>query len=82
MENRIKEQPLDLIADRTSTAQMKSNQLRSWFSTFADMLMRQLRTTSLSGIRLAKATLGTIRLHLMKIAAYLIVSAHRVPTEA
>jgi hypothetical protein len=32
MENRIKEQQLDMFADRTSTHQMRSNQLRLWFS--------------------------------------------------
>ena len=30
MENRIKEQQLDLFADRTSTATLKANQLRLW----------------------------------------------------
>ncbi len=32
MENRIKEQQLDLFADRTSTQTMSSNQLRLWLS--------------------------------------------------
>ncbi len=32
MENRIKEQQLDLFADRTSTQTMNSNQLRLWLS--------------------------------------------------
>ena len=31
MENRIKEQQMDLFADRTSTHWMASNQLRLWF---------------------------------------------------
>ena len=31
MENRIKEQQLDLFADRTSAATMRANQLRLWF---------------------------------------------------
>jgi hypothetical protein len=35
MENRIKEQQLDLFADRTSAHQLKSNQLRLWFSSVA-----------------------------------------------
>ena len=35
MENRIKEQQLDLFADRTSTATMRANQLRLDFATFA-----------------------------------------------
>lgn len=32
MENRIKEQQLDLFADRTSAATMRANQLRLWFA--------------------------------------------------
>jgi hypothetical protein len=35
MENRIKEQQLDLFADRTSAATMRANQLRLWFASFA-----------------------------------------------
>jgi len=35
MENRIKEQHLDLFADRTSSHEMASNQLRLWFSSVA-----------------------------------------------
>ena len=34
-ENRIKEQQLDLFADRTSTGRMWSNQLRLYFSSIA-----------------------------------------------
>jgi hypothetical protein len=57
---------------------MSSNQLRLWLSTFAYMLMRQLRATALQGTSLAKATVGTIRLRLMKIAAQVSVSVRRV----
>ena len=35
VENRIKEQQMDLFADRTSTHWMASNQLRLWFLAFA-----------------------------------------------
>ncbi|PIE52095.1 IS1380 family transposase, partial [Candidatus Fermentibacteria bacterium] len=42
MENRIKEQQLDLFADRTSTHWVSSNQLRLWFSTFAYILLNAL----------------------------------------
>ena len=35
VENRIKEQQLDLFADRTSAATMRANQLRLWFASFA-----------------------------------------------
>lgn len=77
-ENRIKEQQLDMFADRTSSAYMKSNQLRLWLSTFAYTLMRTLRATALQGTSLAQATVGTIRLQLMKIAAQISVSVRRV----
>ena len=42
MEQRIKEQQLALFADRTSTAWMRSNQLRLYFSSFAYILMQTL----------------------------------------
>ncbi len=38
MENRIREQQLDLFADRTSAATMRANQLRLWFASFAYVL--------------------------------------------
>ena len=47
MENRIKEQQLDLFADRTSTRYMASNQLRLWLSTFAYVLLSRMRTLAL-----------------------------------
>ena len=78
MENRIKEQQMDMFADRTSTGLMASNQLRLWFSTFAYMLVRDLRAEALVGTRLAKASVGQIRLHLFKIAAQLRVSVRRI----
>lgn len=78
MENRIKEQQLDLFADRTSTAYLKSNQLRLWFSTFAYLLLRNFRAKSLVGTELANATVGTIRLKLLKIAAQVTVSVRRI----
>jgi hypothetical protein len=78
MENRIKEQQMDMFADRTSTSQMASNQLRLWFSTFAYLLTRDLRADALVGTRLAQASVGQIRLQLFKIAAQLTVSVRRV----
>ena len=78
MENRIKEQQLDMFADRTSSAAMASNQLRLWFSTIAYLLVQQLRTHALAGTKLAKATAGTIRQRLLKVAASIRVSARRV----
>lgn len=78
MENKIKEQQLDLFADRTSTHFMKSNQLRLWFSSFAQLMMERLRTIGLKGTSLAKATAGTIRVRLLKIGALFTVSVRRV----
>ena len=78
MENRIKEQQLDMFADRTSTAFMRSNQLRLWFSTLAYLLVNQLRRVALKGTELAKATCGSIRLRLLKIGTLVKVSIRRI----
>jgi hypothetical protein len=79
MENRVKEQQLDLFADRMSCETMSANQLRLWFSTFAYQLMIDLRETGLKESKAyAKATPGIIRNHLLKIAAVVKVSVRRV----
>ena len=78
MENRIKEQQLDLFADRTSTATMKANQLRLWFASMAYVLLNRLREVALAGTELANATVGTIRLKLLKIGAWVKLSVRRV----
>ena len=77
MENRIKEQQLDLFADRTSARSMRANQLRLWFASFAYVLIEALRRIALSQSRLAKASPGTIRLHLLKIGARITRSIRR-----
>ena len=77
MENRIKEQQLDLFADRTSAATLRANQLRLWLSTFAYVLMSALRRIALKGTRLANATCGTLRLKLLKIGARIKTSVRR-----
>ena len=77
MENRIKEQQLDLFADRTSARTMRANQLRLWFSSFAYTLMSTLRRVALKGTRLAQATCGTIRVRLLKIGAQVCISVRR-----
>ena len=81
MENRIKEQQIDLFADRTSTHWMASNQLRLWFSAFAHMLMHQLQACVLKGTELERATIGQIRLRLFKIAVRIKVSVRRILIE-
>ena len=78
MENRIKECQLDLFADRTSARSMRANQLRLWFASMAYVLICALRRIGLSQTRFAKATCGTIRLKLLKIAACVRLSVRRI----
>jgi Transposase DDE domain group 1 len=78
MENRIKEQQLMLFADRTSTAWLRSNQLRLWFSSAAYVLVQALRRLGLAGTRLAQAQCGSIRLWLFKIGALVRVTVRKV----
>jgi len=77
MENRIKEQ-LMLFADRTSTAYLRSNQLRLYFSSVAYVLLQMLRRLGLAGTELAKAQCATIRLKLLKIGALIRISVRKV----
>ena len=78
MENRIKEQQLDLFADRTSCHRFLANQFRLLLSSSAYVLVQALRRTALAGTELAQAQAGTIRLKLFKVAARVVVSARRV----
>ena len=78
MENRLKEQQLDLYADRTSCTRMRSNQLRLYLSAVAYELMHALRRLGLRGTAFAKATCGTVRTRLLKIGAQVRVSVRRV----
>ena len=78
MENRIKEQQLDLFADRTSTATLRANQFRLWFSSFAYVLIEALQRIGLGHTEFATATVGTIRLKLFKIGARVTVSVRRI----
>jgi hypothetical protein len=78
MENRIKEQQLDLFATRTSGRLMRVNQIRLWLSSLAYSLIEALRRLGLQGTALANAYCGTIRLRLLKIGARIRVSVRRV----
>ena len=78
MENRIKECQLDLMSDRTSAQTLKANQLRLWFSALAYVLLESVRRLGLEGSELANATVGTIRLKLLKIAALVTTSVRRI----
>lgn len=77
MENRIKEQ-LSLFADRTSTAFLRSNQIRLYFSSVAYVLMEALRRLGLAGTELAQAQCDTLRLKLLKIGAQIRVTVRRI----
>jgi len=78
MENRIKEQQLDMFADRTSTETMRGNRIRLWFSSLAYCLMRGLRRIGLRGTSMARAQCGTIRERLFKIGARIRITVRKV----
>jgi hypothetical protein len=78
MENGIKEHQLYLFGARLSTHCLASNQLRLWFSAFAQYLVERLRTIGLQGTAMAGATAETIRSRLIKIGAVITVSVRRV----
>ena len=78
MENRIKEQQLDLFADRTSCHDWWPNQFRLLLSSAAYVLLSTLRRIILQGTTLAKAQCGTIRLKLIKIGAVIIRNTRRI----
>ena len=68
MGKRIKELSM-LFSDRTSTACLRSNQIRLYFSSVAYLLRQALRRLGLQGTELAKAQCPTLRLKLLKIGA-------------
>jgi hypothetical protein len=78
MENRIKEQQLMLFAGRTSTHQMRSNQIRLWFSSLAYVMVNTLRRVALAGTEMARAQCATVRLKLLKIGAQVKVTVRKV----
>jgi hypothetical protein len=78
MENRIKEQQLDLFADRTSCHHWWPNQLRLLLSSLAYTLLEAIRRLALQGTELARAQCGTIRLKLLKIGAVVVRNTRRV----
>jgi len=78
MENLLKQQVLDLKGDRMSTHHLASNQFRMWESTFAYLLLERVRTQGLGGTELERATVGSVRLKLLKVAAQVRVSVRRV----
>lgn len=78
MENRIKEQQLQMFADRTSCATMRANQIRLYCSSIAYVLLNALRRLGLSGTEMAEAQCGTIRTKPLKIGALVRVTVRKV----
>ena len=78
MENRIKEQQLDLFADRTSCHKWWPNQFRLLLSSLAYTLLETIRRVALKGTGMARAQAGTIRLKLLKIGAVILRNTQRV----
>ena len=78
MENRIKEQQLDLFADRTSCHAWWPNQFRLLLSSLAYTLLEAIRRLALAGTELASVYVGTIRLKLLKISAVITRNTRRI----
>jgi hypothetical protein len=78
MENRFKEQQIELFSDRTSTHTFVGNQLRLWFSSIAYVLMNAFRQQCLAKTELQNAQVGTIRTKLLKLGAVITVSARQI----
>jgi hypothetical protein len=78
MENRIKEQQLDLFADRTSCHDWWPNQFRLIAASLAYCLIEAIRRLALTGTDRARAQAGTIRLKLLRIGAVVMRNTRRV----
>ena len=77
-DNRIKNQQLDLFADRASCGRFWSNQFRQLLSGLAYTLIEALRRMALAGTRMAVASPNTIRLTLLRIGAVVVANTRRV----
>ena len=78
MENRIKNQQLDLFADRASCTRFWSNQFRQLLSGLAYTLIEALRRMALANTRLALASPNTIRLVLLRVGAVVVANTRRI----
>lgn len=76
-ENRIKELKNDLAMDRTSCSRFFANQLRVLLTAAAYVLMQELRLQA-RRTECARAQVSTLRLRLLKLAAWVEVSVRRV----
>jgi hypothetical protein len=78
MENRIKEQQLDLFADRTSCHNWWANQFRLLLASLAYTLLETIRRVALPGTEMAKAQCNTIRLKLLKVGGVIVKNTRRI----
>ena len=78
MENRIKEQQLDLFGDRASSHTFRGNQIRLWLSMAAHLLVVTVRNVGLKGTELERAQAKTMREKLFKIGALITLSVRRI----
>ncbi len=78
MENRIREQQLQLFADRTSCHRWWPNQFRLLLASLAHTLLDAIRRLGLQGTRMVRAQCATIRLRLLKIGAVIVRNTRRV----
>ena len=69
---------MGLFADRTSTASLRSNQIRLYFSSIGYCVMEALRRLGLAGTKMARAQCTTIRLRLFKIGARIRITARKI----
>jgi hypothetical protein len=76
-ENRIKELKNDLAMDRTSCTRFLANQFRVLLTAAAYVLMQEFRFRA-RYTEYARAQVGTLRNHLLKLAAWIEVSVRRI----
>lgn len=77
VENRIKELKDGLKIDRTSSSSFLANQLRVLMTAAAYAILQELRAHA-GRTRFARAQVGTIRDHLLKIGTRVVVSVRRI----
>lgn len=78
MENRIKDQQMDLFAGRASSHRWWPNQFRQLLSGLAYTLFEGLRARALKDTALATASPNRIRLTLLKIGAVILRNTRRI----
>ena len=78
MENRIKDQQLDLFAGRASCHRFWANQFRQLLSGLAYTLIEGLRRLALSNTALATVSPNRIRLTLLRIGAVVVRNTRRI----